>query len=204
MDLAGFALAVLLFELTPGPNMAWLAGLAATEGRRHGMAAVGGIAIGLIGNGLLAALGLAALLQAVPDLWVALRLGGAAMLALLAFMTWRDADRPARASVAPQASMRSFGAGLILNLINPKAYVVFLVIAPQFITGAVLGLRDAVILTFVSAAVATVIHIAIVFAGARAHEWVQNPARTKWVKRGFAVIMLAIAVSFAAADLKLA
>ncbi|MFZ4690554.1 MAG: LysE family transporter, partial [Polymorphobacter sp.] len=64
MDLLGFALAVLLIELTPGPNMAWLAGLAATEGRRSGLAAVAGVAIGLLGNGALAALGLAALLQA--------------------------------------------------------------------------------------------------------------------------------------------
>jgi threonine/homoserine/homoserine lactone efflux protein len=203
MDVAGFALAVLLFELTPGPNMAWLAGLAATEGRRHGMAAVAGIAVGLIGNGLLAALGLAALLQAAPDLSVALRLVGAAVLALLAVMTWREADQPARASTAPQASMRSFGAGLILNLINPKAYVVFLVIAPQFIAGTALSVRDGLILTFISAAIATLIHIGIVLAGARAHAWVQDPARTKWVKRSFAVIMLGIAILFALADLRL-
>jgi len=40
LDILGFALSVLLIELTPGPNMAWLAGLAATEGRRRGLAAV--------------------------------------------------------------------------------------------------------------------------------------------------------------------
>lgn len=45
MDIIGFALAVLLIELTPGPNMAWLAGLAATEGRRCGLAAVAGVAL---------------------------------------------------------------------------------------------------------------------------------------------------------------
>ena len=48
MDIIGFALAVLLIELTPGPNMAWLAGLAATEGRRCGLSAVAGVALGLL------------------------------------------------------------------------------------------------------------------------------------------------------------
>jgi threonine/homoserine/homoserine lactone efflux protein len=46
MDIIGFALAVLLIELTPGPNRAWLAGLSATEGKRSGLAAVAGIALG--------------------------------------------------------------------------------------------------------------------------------------------------------------
>ena len=76
MDILGFALAVLLIELTPGPNMAWLAGLAATEGRRCGLAAVAGVALGLLANGILAALGLAAVLQAAPQLWNILRFAG--------------------------------------------------------------------------------------------------------------------------------
>ena len=35
-DWAGFAAAVLLIELTPGPNMAWLAAVSMGEGRRAG------------------------------------------------------------------------------------------------------------------------------------------------------------------------
>jgi threonine/homoserine/homoserine lactone efflux protein len=53
-DWAGFALAVLLIELTPGPNMAWLAALSLGQGRRAGLAAVAGIAIGLFVNALTA------------------------------------------------------------------------------------------------------------------------------------------------------
>jgi threonine/homoserine/homoserine lactone efflux protein len=68
LNIIGFSLAVLLIELTPGPNMAWLAGLGATQGRAAGLAAVWGVALGLLANGLLAALGLATLLQAAPQL----------------------------------------------------------------------------------------------------------------------------------------
>jgi hypothetical protein len=53
IDLAGFALAVLLIELTPGPNMAWLVTLTLAEGRRAGLGAITGIALGLAANALL-------------------------------------------------------------------------------------------------------------------------------------------------------
>lgn len=93
MDIIGFALAVLLIELTPGPNMAWLAGLAATEGRQTGKAAVIGIAVGLLTNGVLAALGLAAILEAEPRLLTVLRLAGALMMMWLAIEAWRVAGQ---------------------------------------------------------------------------------------------------------------
>ena len=50
--LAGFVLTAFLIELTPGPNMAYLALIAATEGRRPGYAAVAGVALGLTVLGL--------------------------------------------------------------------------------------------------------------------------------------------------------
>ena len=40
---AGFALAVLLIELTPGPNMGWLVTLTLAEGRRAGLGAIAGV-----------------------------------------------------------------------------------------------------------------------------------------------------------------
>ncbi|HBV54369.1 MAG TPA: lysine transporter LysE, partial [Rhodobacteraceae bacterium] len=56
--IAGFALTSFLIELTPGPNMAWLAIATVTTGRGNGFAAVAGIGLGLLGVGLAAALGL--------------------------------------------------------------------------------------------------------------------------------------------------
>jgi len=71
IDFAGFALAVLLIELTPGPNMAWhgmawhgwaglgwagLAALTLSEGRRAGLSAIAGSAAGLAANAVLSGL----------------------------------------------------------------------------------------------------------------------------------------------------
>ena len=194
MDIVGFALAVLLIELTPGPNMAWLAGLAATEGRRNGMAAVAGVALGLLANGALAALGLAALLESFPALWNGLRIAGALMMVWLAVEAWRGADKETPA--ANGTTGRAFATGALINLLNPKAYLFFVVVAPQFLGGETLGLGNALLLSFVSTAIATLIHCAIVLAGARAQGWLSDPRRTRTVRRIFALIILGVAASF--------
>jgi threonine/homoserine/homoserine lactone efflux protein len=201
LDVIGFALAVLLIELTPGPNMAWLAGLAATDGRRGGLAAVAGVALGLLANGILAALGLAAVLQAAPQLCHILRFAGSAMMLWLAIEAWRgtgDGSRSARPGSSPR---RAFATGALINLLNPKAYIFFLVVAPQFLNGEALGIRNALILSVISVAIATSIHLSIVIAGSKAHDWLCDPRRTKIVRRAFAAIMLAVAMSFLLADL---
>ena len=58
---APFLLTTLLIELTPGPNMAWLALTSASHGRRSGFAAVAGIALGLALLAAASAVGLAEL-----------------------------------------------------------------------------------------------------------------------------------------------
>lgn len=201
MNLLGFALAVLLIELTPGPNMAWLAGLSATEGRRVGLAAVWGIALGLFANAVLAALGLAALLAAAPELFDLLRLAGAAMMVWLAIEAWRGADRPVHGADASATTRRAFATGALINLLNPKAYIFFVVVAPQFLAGAMLTLREALIFAMISVTIATIIHSGIALAGSAAHAWLSDPARTRIVRRLFAMVMLAVAASFLLADL---
>jgi threonine/homoserine/homoserine lactone efflux protein len=83
-------------------------------------------------------------------------------------------------------------------LLNPKAYLFFVVVAPEFLNGRTLGLGEALTLAVVTTGIATAIHLAIVLAGSRAQAWLTDPARTKWVRRGFAVVMLGVAVSFLA------
>lgn len=201
MDIAGFALAVLLIELTPGPNMAWLSGLAATEGRRAGLAAVAGVALGLLANGVLAALGLAALLAAAPEAWHALQWAGAVMMTVLAIEAWRGAGRTAVPRPPGRIAARAFATGAFINLLNPKAYLFFLVVAPRFLGGSALNLASALTLAAVSAGIATCVHLLIVLAGSRAHGWLADPRRTRWARRGFALVMLMVAVSFVLADL---
>lgn len=201
MDILGFALAVLLIELTPGPNMAWLAGLAATQGRRAGLAAVGGVAVGLLANAMLAALGLAALLDAAPSLWRVLQLAGAAMMIFLAVEAWRGAEPNGSCPIGEHRLRRNFTTGAFINLLNPKAYVFFVAVAPRFLDGQSLSLGNAALLAVVSTSIATIIHLAIISTGARAQAWLADERRKRLAQRGFALVMLGVAVSFVMSDL---
>jgi len=115
IDWFGFIAAVAVLEATPGVNMAWLAALSLTKGRRAGLAATLGIAIGLTLNAMLAGVGLAELVQTHPEYQVWLRRAGALLMLFLAWRTWTDRST----EPSPNDGRNGFAAGLLLNVINP-------------------------------------------------------------------------------------
>lgn len=197
MDWSGFAIAVLLIELTPGPNMAWLAMLSATEGRRAGLSAAIGTAIGLALNGVLAAAGLAYVLSTTPWMFTALRWAGAALMLWLAAEAWCGAAPPATEGRESIVLRDYFLRGALINLLNPKAFVFYVLIAPPFLAGGRLTFGGALTLTAVSVSIATLVHVAIVLLGDRAHGWLGDPARTRFVRRALATGLVAVAIWFA-------
>ena len=96
---------------------------------------------------------------------------------------------------------RSFYTGALINLLNPKAYVFFVAVAPNFLDGETLSLGNAVALAAVSVSIATIIHLAIISTGARAQAWLADTQRKRIAQRGFALVMLGVAVSFVISDL---
>ncbi|WP_309664665.1 LysE family translocator [Tabrizicola sp.] len=190
--LASFALTSTLIEITPGPNMAYLALVAATKGRKPGLAAVAGVALGLGVLGVAAAFGLDALIAQSPVAYQVLRWCGVAYLAWLAWEAWREADDPAE-QVDPTASLgQYFRRGLITNLLNPKAALFYLAVLPGFLAPDA-GLGDTLTLSAVYVGVATAIHSAIVMAAGAAQGWLADPRRTRPVRRGLALALLAVA-----------
>lgn len=159
-DIAGFALASFLIELTPGPNMTYLAVLSARQGRASGYVAVLGVALGLATMGAAAALGLAALIGASPALFAILRWGGAAYILYLAWEAWREADTPPE----PIPQSRYFVQGLITNLLNPKAALFYVTVMPNFLAAGEESTGSWVLLAAVYVGIATAIHLTIVTA----------------------------------------
>lgn len=196
MDLSAlpaFVLTALLIELTPGPNMAWLALLAATEGRRAGFAAVAGVALGLSIVGLLAALGLAALLQAQPVLYQALRWAGCLYLLWIAIDTWRGAETPEAAAGPGASGWTQMRRGLVTNLLNPKAAVFYITVLPGFLPpGAMFA--DVSVLSLAYVAVATGVHAALVIAAGTATGWLAHGPRVRITRRLMAAALVAVAL----------
>jgi hypothetical protein len=99
IPLLAFALTALIIEITPGPNMTYLAALSLSSGIRTGFAAVAGIAIGLMTYGVVAALGLAAVIDGSPVSLRVLRWGGVGVSAVAcvgSVVEWNARPRPMR------------------------------------------------------------------------------------------------------------
>ncbi|MEI4471028.1 LysE family translocator [Frigidibacter sp. MR17.24] len=186
--LAAFLLASALIELTPGPNMAWLAVVAATEGRRPGFAAVAGVALGLGAIGLAAALGAAAAVTASPALYHAMGWAGVGYLLYLAWDGWRSAGGPAGATRV--SARRAFRRGLVTNLLNPKAAVFYLSVLPAFLAGP----DGTLTLTLAYVATATAIHAAIVALAGFARRLLETPTTERALRRALSLSLVPVAL----------
>jgi threonine/homoserine/homoserine lactone efflux protein len=196
--LAAFALTCLVIELTPGPNMAYLAVLSAGHGRRAGMAAALGIALGLLIVGVGAALGLAALISSSRLLYESLRWSGVAYLLWLAWDGWRDATEtsPARTD-GREMNATLFMRGLVANLLNPKAAVFYVAVLPTFVDALRPVLGQAVLLSVIYVSIATAVHTTIVALAGTARPFLEDPDRSRILRRGLSVALAVIAAWFA-------
>ena len=134
-DHLAFSLVALGMVLTPGPNMIYLISRSISQGRTAGLISLGGVALGFVFYMVCAALGITALIMAVPLAYDALRIGGALYLLFLAWQAVRPGGRsPFQVRNLPiDGAGRLFVMGLFTNLLNPKIAVLYLSLLPQFI-----------------------------------------------------------------------
>ncbi len=192
--IAAFALTSLAIELTPGPNMAYLAVLSLDRGRIAGLAAVGGVALGLLVLGIAAGFGAGTLISETRWLYEMLRWGGVAYLIWLAWDSYREAQQPLVESAAAAGLMNHFRRGLISNLLNPKAALFYITVMPNFVvTGAPVG-PQSLILTLIYVAVATVVHAVIVLAAGTFQPLLVAPHIRQRTGIVFALVLVGIAI----------
>ncbi|MEU0163846.1 LysE family translocator [Streptomyces cyaneofuscatus] len=197
----GVAMVALGMVLTPGPNMIYLVSRSITQGRRAGVVSLGGVAVGFLVYLLATNLGLSVVFIAVPELYIAVKLAGAAYLAYLAW----TALKPGGVSVfAPQemphdSPRKLFTMGLMTNLLNPKIAIMYLSLIPQFInldSGHVLF--QGFVLGSVQIVVALTINLSIVLAAGSIAVFLAR--RPSWLKvqrymMGTALALLAVSVA---------
>lgn len=193
MDWLGFAFAVLLVEITPGPNMAWLVSLTLAEGRRAGLMATAGVAIGLALNAALSSLGLSALLVNFPTIGTWVGVGAGLMMLWLAWRGWQATTDSSSAAVAGQTPHHVLWAVVAINLLNAKAALFFLTVVPRFLSGPDAPLREILLLGVISVCVATAVHLALVFGAGRLRHVLTRPDRMQPVRRALALGMVGVA-----------
>ena len=116
-----YVLAVFFLVITPGPGVLSLAGVGAAYGLTHGTRYLIGLFIGnnMVCLGVIS--GLAALMLALPGARTTLTLLSAAYLLWLAF---RIAFAGTKVAFIERPSPPGIKGGILLQAVNPKAYVV--------------------------------------------------------------------------------
>jgi threonine/homoserine/homoserine lactone efflux protein len=198
LQLPAFLLAVALVELTPGPNMGYLAVLSAGRGRAAGFAAVMGVTAGLAVYMVAAAVGLTEVLLLYPTLLQVLRWAGVAYILYLAWEAWRGAVETSPGHHWRIRDGGYFWRGFLANVLNPKAAVFYVMLLPGFFAeGRGSTLVQSLVLGALHLVIAFLIHGAVVLLGARAGRFLDGPAesaRGRRIRRGFALALVGVAV----------
>lgn len=200
---AAFMLAALALNLTPGPDMAYVATRTLAEGRRAGLASAFGIGAGALVHTALAALGLSSLLHHAPLAFEMVKYAGAAYLVWIAVRLWRDRGAADAAGEAPRiGTARAFAEGALTNLLNPKVALFFLALLPQFVDaerGGVAGQMLLLGLAFNTSG--TLVNIAVAVLTDRARGAVRtSDLAARLLRRLAAVVFVGFAVRLALAQ----
>jgi len=194
-----FIAAGLLLNLTPGPDMLFIVGQAASNGRRAGVLAALGIGAGCLVHVLLAALGVSALLATSTLAFIVLKWLGAAYLVWVGLSMLRKPVSASPRAVPMAGSV--FWQGVLTNVLNPKVALFFLAFLPQFIVpGAPSQVLAFIVLGLLFTFNGTLVCVAIaLLAGIVRERFVSNGATrgATWARRATGALFIGLGFKLA-------
>ena len=120
--------------LTPGPDMLYVITRGIAQGRRAGIVSALGVTVGILVHTLLAALGLAVILQTSLVAFLLVKYAGAAYLIYLGVKALKDTGSLILKTDHQAVRVRVlFWQGVLSNVTNPKIALFFLAFLPQFV-----------------------------------------------------------------------
>jgi threonine/homoserine/homoserine lactone efflux protein len=197
----GIALVELGMALTPGPNMIYLVSRSVSQGWRAGMVSMAGTAVGFVVYMTMANLGLAAVFIVVPWLYTALKVAGAIYLLWLAYKTLRPGGMALfeTRDLPRDSAGKLFRMGLVTNLLNPKAALMYLALIPQFVDQAAGNVvAQGFQLGAIQIAVAMVVNGALILAAGSIAVFLQRkPTWIRWQRWVTGTLLGAVGVKLA-------
>ncbi len=130
-----FMLATAALAVSPGPDNIYVLTQSMVNGKKYGLATVGGLMAGCLVHTTLLAFGVSALIKASDTLFFGIKLFGALYLFYLAYQIFRTkGEVQLQKDNAPCRSLRQlFKQGFIMNVLNPKVTIFFLAFFPGFL-----------------------------------------------------------------------
>jgi threonine/homoserine/homoserine lactone efflux protein len=207
-QLAAFAVASLVLIVIPGPGVLFIVGRALSHGRRTAVATAIGHAAGNYATAALIAVGLGTLLERSATVFWIVKLGGAIYLAYLGVQAYRHRKKLAEAldAAAPpdKGALRAARDGFVVGLTNPKAYILFGAILPQFVhRGAGHVPEQMLLLALVSVSIGMLSDCTWALGASAVRQWfASSPRRYAAVGGAGGLAMIAVAATFAATGRK--
>ncbi|WP_370227960.1 LysE family translocator [Cognatishimia sp.] len=129
-----FFIATSIFAYMPGPALLYTAAQTIACGPKAGWFAALGIHIGGYVHVIAAAVGLAVLFEAVPTLYLGLKLAGAGYLVWLGVTMFLANQEVSDTPTTPQSrsAARAFWQSVSVEVLNPKTAIFFVAFLPQF------------------------------------------------------------------------
>jgi threonine/homoserine/homoserine lactone efflux protein len=129
-----FVGASLALLLVPGPAVLYVVTQSIDQGRRAGLASVGGIFSGTLVHIAAATVGLSALLASSAVAFDVVKYAGAAYLIVVGLrrLLGRD-ESPVVQTPQARSLGRLYRQGIVVNVLNPKTALFFLAFLPQFV-----------------------------------------------------------------------
>lgn len=115
--------------ISPGPSVLAIMGTALERGRRPALHLASGVVAGSTFWGILAALGMSAILMRFAGALTIIKIAGGLYLLWLAYRSFRTAmetDAAAKARVKSGTPFQTWAAGFLIHLTNPKAIVTWI------------------------------------------------------------------------------
>lgn len=130
-----YTLVAFVMIVIPGPGVLFIVGRALAHGRRTAMATAVGHALGSLIVGAFVSFGLGEILQRSAQVFVAVKIAGAAYLVWLGVQAIRHRSSlaDAVAQTNPVGGRRSVWDGVLVGVTNPKSYILFGAVLPQFV-----------------------------------------------------------------------
>lgn len=187
-----FIVTTLFISATPGPNMLLMLSHGARYGWRATLATMAGALSGLALLIGLSALGLATILAASAELFLVLKLVGAAYLVYLGWQCWRagiELKLPAAMGETAQARYRT---GLAVALSNPKAILFAGAFLPQFINAQLPQGPQWAMLLATFFVIESSWQLAYAVGGVGLARWLSAPRRVRFFNRGCGLAFWAV------------
>ena len=201
-QVGALALACVLLIAVPGPSVLFVVGRALSYGRGTALASVAGNSAGCYLAAVCVALGLGPVLQQSDLLFQVVKLAGAGYLVWLGVQAFRHA-RPltpgsAAAGVAP-SPWRSVRAGVLVGVSNPKVFIIFAAVLPQFVDNHAGHVPAQMLqLALVPVLIGLVLDSAWAGAAGNARDWLaSSPRRTTAIGRAGGLSMIGLGISMA-------